>query len=214
MVTILEKSVQGESLRNFRTLSWNSSNILPETATKTFWQIRTNFRKHNFLEFLKMKDFFLFLSLTEYRCLLDAPGVLSDRLFVEAKIARQTGIEIEVLTQRLNILQRLENRREWNINLLYTLLGVVRYQMEERRSAIRPATKFSGYVKNSSQVGSKSHQKLFIPEPEIVEWTKPVEINYLHFLTVGEFPSGTPGGDFFTLTRTRSPKRKPNNLRG
>lgn len=209
MLTILSESTLGRKIKNFRIHRWNSSNSLPDSATKTFWQVRTLTRKHTFIEFLKMKMFFSSLSLLEYRCLLDAPGVLTDDLFVEAIIAREQIQDQKLLLQRLNMLQALEGRQEWNLNLYYTLSGVNGYQIQECRQAIRKATKFSGYVRNSSSVGSKSSSKIFRQEPETVEWIDTVKIDYLQFLTVGEFSSGMPGGHFFTLMRAKSPKRNP-----
>jgi len=210
MVTILSRSVRGKELRGFRTFQWNSSNNLPETATKTFWQVRSNIHKFNFIEVMKMDFFFRGMSLEETRCLFDAPGVLSDDLFVELLIAKQSEIPMEILVQRLTILQSLQNTTPWSKNLLFTLLGNLRCEIEERRQAIRPATKFSGYVRNSSSVGTKNSKSPNIV-PEIVEWTKPVKIDYLRFLTVGEFTSGSPGDNFFILTRTKSPKRSSKN---
>lgn len=201
MLTILSESVQGKKLRNFRVLRWNSSNNLPDTATKTFWQVRTLQRKFNFIEFMKMKMFFDALSLTEYKCLMDAPGVLSDDLFIETIIASRQIDSRELLLQRLNFIQKLENKRVWNTNLFFTLKGVVSFEMQECRQAIRPATKYSGYVRNSSAVGSKSSSGLKSLEPETFEWTDTKRIDYLQFLTVGELTQGTPGELFFTLTK-------------
>jgi hypothetical protein len=207
MVTILSKSENGGRLKGFRTFTWNSSNNLSDSATKTFWQIKSNFHKFKFIEFLKLKSIYSELSEEELRCLIDAPGVLNDKLFVEAKIAKANGISIEILGDRLNILRKLLGRNEWSANLLYTLNGDLKYEILELRSAIRPATKYSGYVRNSSQVGNKNSQKPNHLDPEIYEWNLPVEIDFLHFLTVGEFSLGSPEGHFFTLMRTKSSKR-------
>lgn len=207
MLTILEESVSGKELRNFRSLHWSSSNILPNTATKTFWQVFTPLRKFSFIEFMKMKLYFSNLNMVEYRCLMDAPGVLNDDLFIDALIASRQIEDRELLLQRLNILQIIMERKEWSINLFYTISGVANYRIQECRKAIRPADKYSGYVRNSSTVGSKRSSNLFIPEPETFEWNNNEKIDFLRFLTVGELTSGSPGGNFFTLTRTKSPKR-------
>lgn len=207
MLTILFESVQGKQLKNFRTLSWNSSNNLPDSATKTFWQVRTMQRKFGFIEYLKMKSFFHVLGEKELQCLYDAPGVLNDDLYAAAVIARKQVFDFGLLVSRLNILQRLINRREWSENLFFTIHGTTSFTLQECRQAIRPATKYSGYVRNSSAVGSKNSNKKFIPEPETVEWYNNEKLDFLGFLTVGEFASGTPGGSFFTLKRALSSKR-------
>lgn len=147
--------------------------------------------------------FFESLSLVEYRCLMDAPGVLTDDLFIETIIASRIVTDKNLLVNRLNMLQTMMNRRPWNTNLYYTLSGVVSFQMQECRQAIRKANKYSGYVRNSSAVGSKNSKEIFRPEPETFEWNDTKRIDFLQFLTVGELTQGTPGEIFFTLTKNQ-----------
>lgn len=196
MLTILYHSATANKLGHFRELSWRSSNNLSDSRTETFWKIKTNFRKFNFIEYLKMKLLILgskSMSLGEIRCLYDAPGVLQDNLYVDALRAWNTEVEKKVLWQRLAWLQLLTDKKPWSENLFYTLNGIIRYELEELRFSIRKVIKFSGYVRNSSQVGSKKSSNIYRPEPERFEWTTNVEIDFFLFLTVGEFDSGIPG---------------------
>jgi hypothetical protein len=156
-----------------------------------------------------MKMFFGNLSMVEYKCLMDAPGVLTDDLFIESLIASRQITDKDILLQRLNILQTLMNRKLWNTNLYYTMSGVTHYHIQECRKTIRKADKYSGYVRNNSSVGSKNTSKKFLPEPETFEWDNNEQIDFLRFLTVGELSTGMPGDILFTLTRTKSPKRIP-----
>jgi len=135
----------------------------------------------------------------EYRLLLDWPGVLEDRLFVDALRAKIVLSDSELLFKRLAVLQRLEQLKEFSINLYFTLDGVVRYHISEQRVTIRPVKKFSGYVRNSSSVGSKRSSNISIPEPENFEWEFDVKKDYFTFLTVGELTSGVPGNLGLTL---------------
>lgn len=148
----------------------------------------------------------------EYRLLLDAPGVLSDNLFFDALRAWNTEIPRKILWQRLEILQKLLNLPVWNINLYYTLKGTVKYEIYEMRSPIRKVEKYSGYVRNSSAVGSKRNSIRFIPEPERFEWNTNVEIDYFLFLSVGEFDTGIPGSTI-TLTMDKSKVRNGISLK-
>lgn len=207
MLTILYKSVQGK-LKNFRVHKWKSSNNQPNKSTKTFWEIRTPQRKHTFIEYLKLKALMGKSSEAELKVLYDAPGVLNDDLFLDALRAWKSGISEEILWQRLNFLQRLEGLTQWSPNLYYTYNNCFVYELREIRTPIRKVNKYSGYVRNSSAVGSKSQSNLHKPEPEIVEWiNNEKEIDYYFFLTVGEFHSGSPGHFRFTLMRTKSSKR-------
>jgi hypothetical protein len=208
MLTILEKSVKGPKLRNFHEHKWRSSNNLANTLTETFWIIKTPVRKFLFIEYLKIKALMGLCNEAEVKCLYDAPGVLRDDLFVNALRAWQSEVSKEILFGRLQDLQRFEQRNIWSPNLFHTYDGVIRYEIEELRRSIRKVKKYSGYVRNSSSVGSKNSSRRGKPEPEIFEWNSNMEIDYYHYLTVGEFSSDQPGDIFFTLMSTKSTKRK------
>lgn len=192
MLTILEQSELGK-LRNFRTHKWRSSNILSNTLTETFWNVRTNFRKFTFIEYLQMKELLVGLPRFEQRCLFDAPGVMTDDLYIAALRAKILGVDHSTLWQRLARLQRLLGQRQWTPNLVYTLDNCVNYELSEQRRSIRKVKKYSGYVRNSSAVGSKRKTSNIRPDPESLEWCSDVEIDYFNYLSVGELSSGLPG---------------------
>lgn len=207
MFTILEQSVSKRKLRSFRTLTWRSSNRPKNLSTETFWVVRTPFRRQKFFQYLQMKRLLDLCSDFELRCLYDVPGVLEDNLYIDALRAWTTDVPKDILWQRLQLMQRFLLRPEWSPNLFYTYEGTICYEMMEIQRSIRKVKKFSGYVRNSSSVGSKKSSRISLPIPESFEWNSNEEIDYYHFLTVGEFFSGQPGNVFFTLTRTKSPKR-------
>lgn len=208
MFTILEKSESDRRLDNFRTFTWKSSSYQPNTLTETFWNIRTPQRKFTFIEYLQLKVLLGFADSIEMRCCYDAPSVLRDDLYIDALRAWKSDVPQETLWQRLQLLQRLEQRTEWSLNLYYTYNNCFVYEIEEIRRSIRKVKKYSGYVRNSSQVGSKRNLGSSRPEPEIFEWnSNERNLDYYHFLTVGEFFSGDPGSIIFTLKRTKSSKR-------
>lgn len=202
MLTILEQSVHGE-LRNFRTITWKSSNQSPNTLTKTFWSVKTNFRKYKFIKYLQIKALVGECNYTEYRCLLDAPGVLEDDLFIDALRAWKTDVPKKILWQRLATLQRLLQQPAWELNLYYTFNKVVKYELIEARQSIRKVKKYSGYVRNSSQVGSKRKNQSFSEQPESFEWNTSDDFDFYHYLTVGEFSSVPSGLLTFTLKMSK-----------
>jgi len=203
MLTILSQSESDIRIRNFRTFSWNSSNNPANTLTKTFWEIRSNVRKYTFIQYLQMKSLIGDLSYTEYRALLDAPGVLKDDLFIDALRAWKTDVPKKILWQRLATLQRWLQKSQWTPNLYYTYNGVVAYELVEARSPIRKVKKFSGYVRNSSSVGSKRRSTSSRPDPESFEWNTNGEIDYYLFLTVGEFDTGLFSLSTVTLKKSK-----------
>lgn len=192
MLTILEQSVKGK-LKNFRTISWRSSNQISNTLTETFWVFRTPHRKFTLIEYLQMKELLIGLPKLEQRALFDAPGVLTDELFIAALKAKIFGVPTKTLWQRLRLLQKLLGRQPWEPNLVYTLDGCFIYELEETRKSIRKVKKYSGFVRNASAVGSKRKSTSTKPEPESFEWNTNIELDYFNFLSVGEFNSGLPG---------------------
>lgn len=203
MLTILAQSGSDQKLKNFRSFTWGSSNNPSNTLSKTFWEVRTNVRKHTFIRYMQLKRLFNQCNETEWRALVDAPGVLKDDLYIDALRAWMTDVPKSILWHRLAILQRFMQKEEWSINLYYTLKNVIAYELIEARTPIRKAKKYSGYTRNSSQVGSKRKNEIFREDPESFEWNTNVEIDYYHFLTVGEFDFGLSNVSSFTLKMSK-----------
>lgn len=187
MTSILFKSEEGKKLNSFRTLKWNSSNNLPNTSTKTFWRIRSSVRLFTLLEYLKLKVLVEEIPVDQLRMIYDAPGILKDNLFLSAIMARKSEVPIDILLGRLSWVRNLYGLSPWNLNLFYTLQGIVNFQYEEIRSSIRKVKRYSGYVRNSSSVGSKRMNKVTSQIPEIFEWENSEEIDWTDFLTVGNY---------------------------
>lgn len=187
MYTILEESSFGKSLKSYRTLRWRSSNNLPNTLTETFWHVRTNFRLHTFLKYLKIKSITEGLPLIETRLLIDFPGTLKDDLYLSALMAKDSDVPIDILMKRIRHLQGLLQSPLWGEGLLNTYSNCVSYEIMETRRTIRKVKKYSGYVRNPSSVGSKRNSSKVKPLPETFEWNSYEGIDFYEFLTVGKF---------------------------
>lgn len=187
MYTILEESVKGKDLKTFRNFQWRSSNNLPNTLTEAFWCIKTNFRLNTFIKYFKMKAIYGFLSVFEARLLYDAPGVLTDNLFVASLRAKLSDVPLDILTSRIRVLQQLLQEPLMEINLYHTYSGCIKYEIMETRRTIRKVKKYSGYVRNPSSVGSKRKSKTFSILPETFECDFTEGIDFYEFLTVGKF---------------------------
>jgi hypothetical protein len=203
--SILSESRLGDNLQGFRTFRWKSSNQQANIPTETFWLVKSNFKLFSFLSFLKLRVFEGRNSKTEYKCLIDGPGVLDDSLFIGALRALMVGIDRESLFQRIAWVQGLENQTPWTSNLLRQWESSIRYEIKEIRRPIRKARKYSGWIRNSSSVGSKRPGKPK-PEPGTFEWNNYEKLDYYNFLTVGRF-LGTSVEIFPILTRPERPKR-------
>jgi len=206
--TILWESRTVRKLSNFRNLTWRSSKQVADTPTETLWKVRTNFRLQTFTEYFKMKHYFIGLSVNEQRMLFDAPGVLRDDLFLALLRAKETGISERILTARLASLQRLLGKRQWEMNLLSTFDGVLSYEITEILKPIRKGQKYSGYVRNSSSVGSKRGFGNPKPEPETFEWNTESTIDYFAYLSVGQLSLAS--GEILSLTLKSSERTKRN----
>jgi len=129
------------------------------------------------------------MNLVEMRCLYDAPGVLNDRLFVDALRATKNGISLKTLNIRLQLITDYLNLPRLDNQLLSQWRKVALYSIQEFSQPIRPPKKFSGYIKSPSGAGSKS-RKSIQPDPGIFEWTTIEEIDFYTALTVGELYLG------------------------
>lgn len=183
---ILEKSKFGKTLESFSSFQWRSSNQLPNDLSETSWQLKSNFRLHNLIHYLKTKSIFSSLPEIEFRCLVDGPGVLRDNLYIDALKAKMSNVPLDVLEQRLLWIQKLENKKEMSRDLLRQWNGNVRYEIKEIRKPIRKVKKFSGWIRSSSSVGSKRPRKPS-PEPGVFEWSMYDNLDFYEFLTVGRF---------------------------
>jgi hypothetical protein len=134
-----------------------------------------------------MELFFTGLPEIEMQYLFDAPGVLSDELFIDLlrakrSLQKNSGLAPELLLQRLRVLQTILRRPIWSENLLYTYRGNLKYEIQHIRVAIRKVKKFSGWVRNSSAVGSKSKSKTSGYNPEIFGVIIDEDFDYLRYL--------------------------------
>jgi len=131
---------------------------------------------------------------------------MKDSLFFSAFRALKLGFNHDIVIERMNTLERFFKLTESTKNLFFSLDGTISFELEEYRTAVRPAVKFTGYVRNISKLGTKKSRQT-IQDPEIFEWYRAIEIDFYLYLTVGEFSTGQPGGVFFTLMSTKSTKR-------
>lgn len=211
-LTIISKSASTKKLKGFRTIVWESSNNIPNKSAKTFWIIRSNFKRHTYIKYLKLKVLFGSPSKEDQRCLFDLNEIFKDEIFLATlSVIRNFNIKKEIVFERMATLRRFFGEVPETPNDLWTLEGAIAFEREERRVSIRKAKKYSGYVRNISSLGTKKQQGSR-PEPEISEWNNKLSFDFIRYLSVGEFSSGQPGGFLFTLTSTKSAKRKPKKL--
>ena len=209
--TILWESRSVLPLKNFRNLQWRSSKQIADTPTETLWKVRTNFRLITFLKYLKMRHFYIGLPINLQRCMYDAPGVLKDDQYLALLQAKMMGVPMDELENRLQRLQRLTGQPIWEMNLLSTFEGVLSYEISEILKPIRKGKKYSGYVRNSSTVGSKRGFGGQKPEPETFEWNTESTIDYLTYFSVGQLSLAS--GDI-SLILTSPERTKRNNPKG
>lgn len=166
-----------------------------------------------------MESFFGGLPDFEMQALVDAPGVITDPLYVDlmrayALLQPSHSGQQELLLQRLQRLQSLLGDSPWSENLLYTYQGNLKYELVLSRAPIRKVRKFSGWVRNSSAVGSKRKSGLIELDPEIFETYVDVEdMNFYNYLTC-EDPDfddlGIPAGTYlYPLLKSYYDSEKP-----
>jgi len=148
------------------------------------------------------------------QAVLDHSGTLQDPIFRALAVAKvQTSVPLEELNDRLDrYMQLFGGRNLFRKELIPQWSGVIVVQISEKTFPIRPAKKFSGYVRNSSSVGSKKGNKFtFEPIPEKFSTERFEEYEFIYeAITVGEVVSRS-GNLSVTLKKVlRGPKRKNN----
>lgn len=201
--TILWESRTERKLKNFRILTWRSSKQIADTPTETIWKVATNFRLMTFIKYLKMKHFYIGLPMNLQRLMFDFPAVLRDDQYLALLQAKNMNVPMDILEQRLQQLQRLLGQPIWEMNLLRTFDGVLSYEINEILKPIRKGKKYTGYVRNSSVVGSKRGFGKPKPEPETFEWNTESTIDYLTYFSVGQLSLAS--GDISLILK--SPER-------
>lgn len=154
------------------------------------------------------------LSPKEQQVVLDHPGTLEDPIFRALAVAKvQTKINLEDLVDNLDTYCNLFGRKNnFRLGLISQWSGAIAISILEKDFPIRSAKKFSGYVRNSSSVGSKRMSKFtFEPIPEKFSPERFEEYEFIYeAITVGEVVSRS-GALTVTLKRTlRRSKRKSN----
>lgn len=210
-----KETYSGKSVRkkqfSIRSVStWMSSTSPSNELSRSFWRIESNVKVNTFLLYKKLEWVFGVISDADKQMLVDSPGFFKDDMFLDALRALNNCVtDLDKLESDFALLNLLGyNDSNFSPNLLYTLRGVVQHRTVLDTVSVRQAKKFSGYVRNSSSVGSKRKNKGSKPEPEISEWTNPSVFNFYHFFSVGEFSTGQPGADKLILKRSNRPKRK------
>lgn len=173
-------------LRGFRTHRWKSSSSIEVKLSEAFWSVRTKMRFNTLVRLLKLKSIFDELNEIELRCLIDAPGVLKDELWIAALRAKQSGLSMEILEDRLKFLNKVMNVDRYDSNLYYTLRKE-RFHIVHKERTIRKGKKYSGYARTPSSVGSKNNSKIDLPLPETFDFEDVREIDYFQFLSLGVF---------------------------
>lgn len=208
MLTSRKISVSLKKLDNFREFRWKTSTTPSNVKYETFWVIRTNVRREKFIWYLKVKFLVEGLGTDELQMLIDCPSVMKDNLFFDALRAQRSRVSTRLIGERLTILNKHGlGTFSFNLNLYYTFRGTIAYQTYVAEKPIGKFKKFSGYVRNSSSVGSK-RQSGTRSEPENFQWKMAIEYDYYTFLTVGELTTGASGGSNVTLKSSERTKRQ------
>lgn len=209
-----------------KSFRWRSSHYQPLDLTETFWVVETNVSKLRFLECLKLRHLLIGLSDKELQLLVDAPGFFIDHPYLSCLESIQSISSKEDEWQhRISRLQRLQRLRSmlglpyWNLNLLYTYLGNLAYEVALIEQPIRKVKKFSGYVRTPSAVGTKSRsvQTLDLPA-EIFDSSLFEDVDFDQYFNSEELDFDTlgfSGSSLYTILRDHFEREQelPDNMK-
>lgn len=197
---IVGKSLRG-NLRTFRTYRFDAtiSQNPSMQNTESFWVLRTNVRLKTLNQLIWLSLFYRISidDLFDSMC-LDIPFVLeNDFVYSTLRVERQGKTPVTTLEFRIQSILQSFGKDTWSKNLLYTLLGDFKYELELHHVPIGKVIKYSGYVRSPSSVGSKS-SKLPKGEIDYILREPSEEFDFFEFLSVGKIPLR---GIFSSLTR-------------
>jgi len=173
-------------------LRWESTTATKYNSGNTIWIVESPWRKQKFLGFMRTKMLFDLCSPLEMQMLLDEPSSLRDTLFIDSLLAKkQFKVPLGILWPRIGQLHSLGYESFVSQINLNDFQKRFVYRITEFDKSNRPPKKYSGYVRNSSAVGSKRGLPRREPIPAISVTEYADKINFLEFLTVGRFLGST-----------------------
>lgn len=180
-------------------LHWWSSTPSKMNPGQTFWFVTSRNSKDKFLLLLKYKELVGEIEKVEQRCLFDQLGTLRDELFLASLTAhRVNNVPLKSLLGRVEFLAKL-----YDLPFLtskdYQAQKGQPYEIREIDLPTRRPKKYSGWVRNSSAVGSKRSGPKIEPDVKFGFEEYVREFNFLEFLTVGELMGRSVS--FSTLTK-------------
>jgi len=173
--------------KGLRSFTWKVNNSNTEiTRSVSFWHVQSNWREASLLRYLRLKYFWEKLSPTEVQFCFDHPKFLSDVEFnVMLSLLANTELTREEITERSRQVLALLGKksffrkllmRQWDNNVV-VIADLVKRSIAKRKS-------FSGWVRSSSSVGSKSSRPS-IPDPFILDDNGVVDFDEFEFLYRG-----------------------------
>jgi len=179
-----------------RTFRWRNNSTNSEiSGLETFWEMKSNVRLETALSLLKLKFIWGELSPREQQFLWDHPSTFRDQVFLALASAKvRSKVPLKELVKRLSkVLELLGKKNLFRKELIVQWEGNTVLLITQKSYPIRKFTKFSGYVRNSSSVGSKHRNKFnFEPIPEKDSTERFDEFEFVYeAITVGEVISRT-----------------------
>jgi len=179
------------------TFRWNSTSPSPEiTRRRRFWSVESSASKEFMLKYLRLRFFWKLTSPLEDDLLFNCPEFIEDvefevllllvanTKFTRSDIALRSEKALSAIGRKSNFSFRLLNQWDNNIKL----------RAEEKDFPITRHKAFSGWVRNSSSVGTKSRGNFKAPEGISEEFSevKFDEFKFLYTLiSVGSYEANT-----------------------
>jgi hypothetical protein len=172
----------------FYTFSVRNSNTPSEELLERRLLVFSSGKRDTVLRYLYMK--FLWDSLTEREqyLLWHLPEFFKDNKFLAIFRLSKEGIPLKIIRKRV---QRVEELLGERVSTRELYLGYKSYRLEihEISKRLRPAIKFTGYVKSIAAIGKQTRRLSFTePIPQNGVFTTIEEFDWYVVLSVGEFP--------------------------
>jgi len=159
-----------------------STTLTPEKGVAVRWYVISSGKRSTLFKFFFLKWLWDELTSQEWYFVLNSPEFFSSEEFVASARALAAGIPKKVIRDRLNKYRLLVGLKPLSQERYRSMLGM-KYELCEFTFTVRPAEKFSGWVRHQNDQGSLRVSSVFELEPQ--GFTEIVEFDLFRILTVG-----------------------------
>lgn len=180
--SVRSRFLKSNPSKGFHEFKLDSTTSTPKEGGVVRWYVISSGKRSTLFKYLFLKWLWDELTSQEWYLVLNSPEFFSSKEFVASARALAAGIPKKVIRDRLNKYHLLVGLKPLSQERYRSMKGI-RYEFCEFELAVKPAKKFSGWVRHQNDQGSLRVSSVFEIEPSI--FTEKSEIDLFFILSVG-----------------------------